>query len=128
MIRCTGMSAAWSGASEIDFELKNGLKITLRCGGNLGKEVTSQIDCVMHGEHMYKPCWGRINREKIQKNYGYIKFVVIPDTFNLDFPKNHDFDDLGKVVMKILNFVCSDGPGRWVGAQGCLKHDLESPR
>ena len=70
----------------------------------------------MHSECVYKPCWDRTNREKIQKriskNYGYIEFAVIPGTFNLDFPKNHDFDDLGKVVMKILNFMCSDGPGR----------------
>ena len=45
-----------------------------------------------------------------KKNYGYIEFVTIPVTFNLNFPKNHDFDDLGKVTTKILNLTCSDGP------------------
>ena len=38
--------------------------------------------------------------KKFSKNYGYIEFVVIPGTFNLDFPKNHDFDDLGKVMAR----------------------------
>ena len=38
-------------------------------------------------------------------------FVTIPVTFNFNFPKNHDFDDLDKVVMNILNLMCSNGPG-----------------
>ena len=42
---------------------------------------------------------------------GYIEFVVTPGTFNLNFPENHDSGDRGKAVTKILNFVCSDGPG-----------------
>ena len=48
----------------------------------------------------------------IQNIFGYIMFVVTPGDFNLDFPKNHDFDDLGKAIMKIPNFMCSNGPGR----------------
>ena len=45
-----------------------------------------------------------------EKNYGYIEFVTTPGTFNLNLPKNHDFDDLGKAIMKILNLMCSNGP------------------
>ena len=60
---------------------------------------------------MDKPCWGPINQREIFKNYGYIEFVTTSGTFNLNFPKNHDFDDLGKAVMKILNLMCSNGPG-----------------
>ena len=46
-----------------------------------------------------------------KKNYGYIDFVTTPDNFNLNFPKNHDFDDLGRAIMKILNLMCPNGPG-----------------
>ena len=38
---------------------------TSPCTGDLGKEVTSQIDCLIHSVYMYKPFWGPINREKI---------------------------------------------------------------
>ena len=62
--------------------------------------------------------------EWFRKNYGYIEFVTTPGTFNLNLPKNHDFDDLGKAIMKILNLMCSNGPEWWVGAQGCLERDL----
>ena len=30
--------------------------------------------------------------------------------------------------MNILNLMCSNGPGWWVGAQGCLKHGLDASR
>ena len=63
-----------------------------------------------------------------RKIYGYIEFVTTPGTFNLNFPKNHDFDDLGKAMTKILNLMCSNGPGRWLGVQRCLERDLESSR
>ena len=64
--------------------------------------------------------------KRFTKNYGYIEFVTPPGTFNLNFPKNHDFDDLGKAMMKIVNFMCSNDPEWWVGAHRCLEHDLES--
>ena len=60
-----------------------------------------------------------------RKNYGYIEFVTTPGTFNLNFPKNHDFDDLGKAITKILNLMCSNGPEWCVGAQRCLERDLK---
>ena len=64
--------------------------------------------------------------EWFRKNYGYIEFVTTPGTFNLNLPKNHDFDDLGKVMTKNLYLMCSNGPEWWVGAQRCLEHDLKS--
>ena len=42
--------------------------------------------------------------------------------------KNHDFDDLDKAAMDILNLMSSSGPGLSVGAQGCLERGLESSR
>ena len=44
--------------------------------GDLGKEVTSQVGCVMHSEYMYKPCWDRTNREKIQKDFKKITVTL----------------------------------------------------
>ena len=64
--------------------------------------------------------------KRFKKNYDYIEFVTPPGTFNLNFPKNHDFNDLDKAIMIIRNFMCSNDPGWWVGAQRCLEHDLES--
>ena len=63
--------------------------------------------------------------EWFRKNYGYIEFVTTPGTFNFNFPKNHDFDDLGKAITKILNLMCSNGPEWWVGAQRCPARDLK---
>ena len=60
----------------------------------------------------------------IQKIFGYIELVTTPGAFNLDFPKNHDFDGLGKAMTKILDFMCSNGSGWWLGAQRCLERDL----
>ena len=73
--------------------------------------LTSQIDFSTHNVYLDNPSWGPINWETIQKIFGYIEFVTIPVTFNLDFPKNHDFDDLGRAIMKILNLMCPNGPG-----------------
>ena len=77
---------------------------------------------------MDKPCWGPINLEKIFTIYSYIEFVTTPVIFNLNFPKNHDFDDLGKAITKILNLMGSNGPGGCVGAEECLERGLGSPR
>ena len=74
--------------------------------------VTCTMNVSTHNVHVNKPCWGPINRERIWRNYGYTEFVTTPGAFNLNFPKNHDFYDLGKAVMKILNSMCSNGPGR----------------
>ena len=71
------------------------------------------------------PLGVRSIRNRFQKNYGYIEFVTTPGAFNLNFPKNHDCDDLGKAITKILNLMCSNGPGWWLGAQKCLERDLD---
>ena len=63
-----------------------------------------------------------------RKNYGYIEFVTTPGTFNLNFPKNHNCDDLGKAVIKISNFMCSDGPEWWEGEVRYLELDLKFSR
>ena len=60
-----------------------------------------------------------------RKNYGYIEFVTTPGTFNLNFPPNHDFDDLGKAIMHVLNLSIINGPGWCVDAEWCLERDLE---
>ena len=39
--------------------------------------------------------------------------------------KNHDFDDLDKVVIDILNLMCSDGPERWLGPENGQERDPE---
>ena len=90
--------------------------------------VTCRVDSSTHSGYMYKPSWGPINREKVQNFFYWNGFVTTPVTFNFNFPKNRDFDDLGKAMRNILNLMCSNGPGWWVGAQGCLKHGLESSR
>ena len=68
------------------------------------------------------------SRKKFSKNFRYIDFVITPVTFNLNFRENHDFEDLGNAVTNFVNLVCSNGPGRWVGAHGCLEHGLKSSR
>ena len=60
----------------------------------------------------------------LKKNNGYIEFVTTPVAFYLNFPKNQYFNDLGKALINILNLRCSDGPGWWVDAERCVKHDL----
>ena len=47
----------------------------------------------------------------LKKKFRYIEFVTTSGAFNLNFPKNHDFDDLGRAIMKILNLMCPNGPG-----------------
>ena len=78
--------------------------------------VTFRMDSSTPRVDIDKPSWGPTNRETIQKklrlHYGYIEFVTTSGTFNLNFMENHDFNDLGKAVTKILDFMCSDGPVR----------------
>ena len=66
--------------------------------------------------------------ERFKNNYRWNGFVTTPVPFYFNFPKNHDFDDLGKAMMNILNLMCSNGPGWWVGAQRWLERGLESSR
>ena len=87
--------------------------------------VTCRMNISTQSVCMNKPCWGSINWERILTICGYITFVTAPGAFNLDFPKNHDFQCLGKEITKILKLVCSNGPGRWVDAQRCLERDLK---
>ena len=93
---------------------------------------TSQVDFSSHSRYMDKPSWCPINREKFKRICNWNVFVTTPVTFYFNFLKNHDFwwsrqggDDPGK---NILNLMCSNGPGWWVGAQGCLERALETSR
>ena len=77
---------------------------------------------------MDKPSEIPINQEKNLKIFRYIEFVTTPVTFNLNFPENHDFDDLEKAVMNIVNLMSLNGPRGCVGALRCLEHGLKSSR
>ena len=72
---------------------------------------TSKVDFSTHNRYMDKPSWCPTNREKFQKKLPLHVFVTIPVTFNCILMKNHDFDDLDKVVTNILNLMCSKDPG-----------------
>ena len=90
--------------------------------------VTYRVDFSTHSGFLYKPSWVPTNRGRFKIIYRWNVFVTTPVAFNFNFPKNRDFDDLGKAMMNIMNLMCPNGPGWWVGAQGCLKHGLESSR
>jgi len=90
---------------------------------------TLRIDISTHREVMDKPSWVMINlKTKINFLFKKWSFVTTPVTFYVNFPKNHDFDDLDKVLMNILNLMCSDGRERWLGPQNWINRDLESSR
>ena len=97
---------------------------TTHCVRHMGDVSTSQIDFSVHSGCTDKPCLGPINQGNFSKIYGYTEFVTPSGTFNLNFPKNHDFDDLGKAMTENLYLMCPNGPEWWVGAQGCLERDL----
>ena len=78
---------------------------------------------------MDEPFWGSAKiMIKITFCFKKWPFVTAPVDFYVNFPENHDFDDLDKGVMDILNLMCSDGPERWLGPQNGLKRDPESSR
>lgn len=81
-----------------------------------GISVAFEIDFSIHRGDMDKPSWGPANGGKVQNNW-VLKYVCNkPRPFLFQFlekySKNHDFDDLGKAVMNILDLVCSNGPAR----------------
>ncbi len=45
------------------------------------------------------PLGDRSIGKRFKKNYRKNVFVTTPVPFYFNFPKNHDFDDLGKAVM-----------------------------
>ena len=73
---------------------------------------TLKIDVLTHRRVMDKPLWGLAKLiTKIKFCFKKWPFVTTTVAFYVNFPKNRDFDDLGKVMMKILNLMCSNGPG-----------------
>ena len=92
--------------------------------------VTWRTYFSMHRLAMDKPSWVRTNREKVTKKISksnrYNEFVTTPVHFNLNFPKNHDFDDWDNAFIKILNVRRSVDPGWYGDAKRYQKRDLES--
>ena len=75
-----------------------------------------EIDFSIHRDDMDKPAWDPANGGKVQNNW-VLKYVCNksrPFLFQFleKYSKNHDFDDLGKAVMNILDLVCSNDPAR----------------
>ena len=97
--------------------------------GGIKIGLTLKIEFSTHRKVIDKPSWC-LTKLVIKFKFSFKKssFVTTSVAFYVNFPKNHDFDDLDKVVINILNLMCSNDPGWWVGAQGCLKHGLESSR
>ena len=113
----------WSGTRRFN---------TTTCSSVLRRYASCRVDFWTLRVDMDKPSWGPINREKVQNNLTLKLICNNPRHFLFQFPwkitKDHDFDDRDNPFRKILNLVCSNGPGWWGGAQGCLERDLESSR
>ena len=67
---------------------------------------TSKVDFSTYNRYMDKPYWCPTNRETFQKKLPLHEFVTTPVTFNCILTKNHDFDDLAKDLVNILNLMC----------------------
>ena len=97
--------------------------------GGIKIGLTLKIEFSTHRKVMDKPLWGLAKLvTKFKFSFKKWPFVTPSVDFYVNFPKNHDFDDLDRPVMDILNLMCSNGPGWWIGAQGCLERGLESSR
>ena len=97
--------------------------------GGIKIGLTLKIDISTHRKVMDKPsgCLAKLIT-KFKFSFKKWLFVTPSVVFYVNFPKNRDFDGLDKAVMDILNLMCSNGPGWWIGAQGCLERGLESSR
>ena len=112
----------------IRFWSKFGSKFSsTHCTGGIKIGLTLKIDISTHRKVMDKPsgCLAKLIT-KFKFSFKKWLFVTPSVAFYVNFPKNHDFDGLDKAVMDILNLMCSNGPGWWIGAQGCLERGLES--
>ena len=95
--------------------------------GGIKIGLTLKIEFSTHRKVMDKPLWGLAKLvTKFKFSFKKWSFVTTSVTFNIKFPKNHDFDDLDKALMNILDLRHANGPGRWVGVHRCLKRGLES--
>ena len=90
---------------------------------------TLKIEFSTHRKVMDDPYWCSAKLVTNSK-FSFKKwlFVTASVVFYVNFSKNHDFDDLDKGVMDILNLMGSNGPGRWLVIQGCLELDMTSSR
>ena len=97
--------------------------------GGIKIGLTLKIDISTHRKVMDQPS-GCLAKRITKFKFSFKKWLFVTPSvaFYVNFPKNHDFDGLDKAVMDILNLMCSNGPGWWIGAQGCLERGLESSR
>ena len=97
--------------------------------GGVKMGLTLKKDILIHRKVMDEPFWGSAKiMIKITFCFKKWPFVTTPVDFYVNFPENHDFDDLDKGVMDILNLMCSDGPERWLGPKNGLERDPECSR
>ena len=97
--------------------------------GGIKIGLTLKIEFSTHRKVIDVPSWCLTKLvTKFKFSFKKWPFVTPSVAFYVNFPKNHDFDDLDRPVMDILNLMCSNGPGWWIGAQGCLERGLESSR
>ena len=90
--------------------------------GGIKIGLTLKIEFSTHRKVMDKPLWGLAKLvTKFKFSFKKWSFVTPSVAFYVNFPKNHDFDDLDRAVMDILNLMCSNGPERWLGIQECLE-------
>ena len=95
----------WGSTGFSNENIKFGSKLgrefsTTPCTGDINTWSTSQVDFSTHSGNMDKPSWCLTNREEVQKNLPLKCVCNNPRPFLFQFPpENHDFDDLGKVVM-----------------------------
>ena len=125
--RCILMPRTWSGVLWIDYWGLNWSKYRITCTGGKKIGLTLKIEFSTHRKVMDKPSWG-LTKLITKFKFSFKKWVFVTPSvaFYVNFPKNHDFDGPDKAVMDILNLMCSNGPGWWIGAQGCLERGLES--
>ena len=99
------------------------------CTGGKKIGLTLKIEFSTHRKVMDEPSWVLTKLiTKFKFSFKKWPFVTPSVGFYVNIPKNHDSDDLDRAVMDILNLMCSNGPGWWIGAQGCLERGLESSR
>ena len=95
--------------------------------GGIKIGLTLKIEFSTHRKVMDK-LFGGLTKLVTKFEFSFKKWLFVTPSvaFYVNFPKNHDSDGLDKAVMDILNLMCSNGPGWWIGAQGCLERGLES--
>ena len=81
------------------------------CTGGIKIGLTLKIDISTHREVMDEPSWCLATLiTKIKFCFKKWELVTTLVVFYVNFWKNHDFDDVDKVLMNILNWMSLNGP------------------